>query len=96
MLWIVSLGLLLLVLQSYQWLHQLHLGLPVALLAAMGLAVLSNSGVTWPRLLRAVGVNTQEPVLLATLEPPRQLVASPTAPFTLDAAPQETTPTPPS
>jgi hypothetical protein len=50
MVWIVSLGLLLLLLQSYQWLHNLHVGLPLSLLAGMGLAWLSNSGLTWPKL----------------------------------------------
>jgi hypothetical protein len=85
--WVISLGLLLLVMQSYQWLHGLHFPLPVSLLAAMGLALLSNSGLTWPKLPRQVAdIIPPNEVLLATLEPPRQLPAAETAKFVLTMA----------
>lgn len=84
--WVISLGLLLLLMQCYQWLHGLHFSLPIALLAAIGLAVLSNSGWTWPQLPRIIGTMPQPEVLLATLEPPRQLSAAETAKFALNTA----------
>lgn len=76
MVWIVSLGLLLLLLQSYQWLHNLHVGLPISLLAGMGLAWLSNSGLTWPKLPQRSEMAISPQVISATLEPPRQLATS--------------------
>jgi hypothetical protein len=84
--WVISLGLLLLLMQCYQWLHGLHFSLPIALVAAIGLALLSNSGWTWPKLPRIIGKMPQPEVLLATLEPPRQLSAAETAKFALNMA----------